>query len=52
MKVDKYKREYHTATKVLKLAETQENSAKMDGAIPPDQVRETELSSLVLTLMY
>lgn len=52
MKVDKYKREYHAATKTLKLAETQENSAKMDGAIPQDQVREAKLSPLVLILMH
>lgn len=37
LKVDKYKREYHTATKSLKLAETQENNAKLDGSLTPDQ---------------
>ncbi|CAF1663608.1 unnamed protein product [Adineta ricciae] len=37
VKVDKYKREYHTATKNLKMAEAQENNAKLDGAIPQDQ---------------
>ena len=39
MKVDKYKRDYHTATKNLKLAETQDSSGKLDGAVPQDQVR-------------
>ncbi|CAF1043097.1 unnamed protein product [Adineta steineri] len=37
VKVDKYKREYHTATKALKMAETQENNAKLDGSIPQEQ---------------
>ncbi|UJR21133.1 hypothetical protein I4U23_024232 [Adineta vaga] len=37
VKVDKYKREYHTATKNLKMAEAQENNAKLDGSIPQDQ---------------
>ncbi|CAF3552009.1 unnamed protein product [Rotaria socialis] len=36
-KVDKYKREYHVATKGLKTAETQENNAKLDGSIPQEQ---------------
>lgn len=39
MKVDKYKRDYHTATKNLKMAETQDNNAKLDGSVPQDQVR-------------
>ncbi len=38
VKVDKYKREFHTATKNLKMAETQENNSKLDGSVPPDQV--------------
>jgi hypothetical protein len=37
VKVDKYKREYHTATKNLKMAETQDNNSKLDGAVPQDQ---------------
>lgn len=38
MKVDKYKREYHAATKSVKQAEAQENNAKLDNAMPADQV--------------
>ncbi|CAF1070984.1 unnamed protein product [Rotaria sordida] len=37
VKVDKYKRDYHTATKNLKMAETQENNSKLDGSVPSDQ---------------
>ncbi|CAF1283001.1 unnamed protein product [Rotaria magnacalcarata] len=37
VKVDKYKRDYHTATKNLKMAETQENNSKLDGSVPLDQ---------------
>jgi len=37
VKVDKYKRDYHAATKNLKMAETQDNSAKLDGSVPQDQ---------------
>ncbi|CAF0885043.1 unnamed protein product [Rotaria sp. Silwood1] len=36
-KVDKYKREYHVATKSLKTAETQENNSKLDSSVPQDQ---------------
>ncbi|CAF3952327.1 unnamed protein product [Rotaria sordida] len=36
-KVDKYKREYHVATKNLKTAETQENNSKLDAAVPQEQ---------------
>ncbi|CAF1298672.1 unnamed protein product, partial [Didymodactylos carnosus] len=36
-KVDKYKREYHTATKNLKMAETQENNSKLDAAVTLEQ---------------
>ena len=52
MKVDKYKREYHAATKNLKLAETQENNSKLDGSIPADQVRInlSELKNLLFIL--
>lgn len=45
MKVDKYKREYHTATKNLKLAESQESSAKLDGSIPAEQKNENPRKS-------
>lgn len=38
VKVEKYKREYHSATKNLKLAETQENNAKLDSSITQEQV--------------
>ena len=38
VKLDKYKREYHVATKNLKMAETLENNSKLDGAVPQDQV--------------
>ncbi len=38
VKVDKYKRDYHTATKNLKMAETQENNSKLDGSITQEQV--------------
>jgi hypothetical protein len=38
VKVDKYKREYHAATKNLKMAEAQENTSKLDGSITADQV--------------
>jgi hypothetical protein len=37
VKVDKYKRDYHTATKNLKMAETQDNNSKLDGTVPQDQ---------------
>ncbi|CAF0980908.1 unnamed protein product [Adineta ricciae] len=37
VKVDKYKRDYHTATKNLKMAESQENNCKLDGSVPLDQ---------------
>ncbi|CAF0870338.1 unnamed protein product [Adineta steineri] len=36
-KVDKYKREYHTTTKNLKMAEAQDNNSKLDGSVPQDQ---------------
>ncbi|CAF1063226.1 unnamed protein product [Didymodactylos carnosus] len=36
-KVDKYKRDYHTATKNLKMAETQENNSKLDASVTADQ---------------
>lgn len=39
VKVDKYKREYHAATKSVKMAETQENNAKLDGALTQEQVK-------------
>lgn len=38
VKVDKYKRDYHAATKNLKMAEAQENNSKLDGSVPLDQV--------------
>ncbi|UJR28356.1 hypothetical protein I4U23_009598 [Adineta vaga] len=37
VKVDKYKRDYHTATKNLKMAESQENNSRLDGSVPQDQ---------------
>ncbi len=43
VKVDKYKREYHTATKNLKMAETQDNNSKLDGTVPQDQVNNTNI---------
>jgi hypothetical protein len=46
VKVDKYKRDYHTATKNLKMAETQENNSKLDGAVPQDQVNRKRTCSL------
>jgi hypothetical protein len=39
VKVDKYKREYHAATKTVKMTETQENNAKLDGSITQEQVK-------------
>lgn len=36
VKVDKYKRDYHTATKNLKLAESQENNPRVEGNVPQD----------------
>jgi hypothetical protein len=40
VKVDKYKREYHAATKNVKMAETQENNSKLDGSITQEQVKQ------------
>jgi len=37
VKVDKYKREYHAATKNLKMAEVQDNNTKLDGTVTQEQ---------------
>jgi hypothetical protein len=52
VKVDKYKREYHTATKNLKMAEIQDNNTKLDGSGSVTQEQVNQEKNSFLSILY